>query len=294
MSVFAKIEGEPDSSTIVRRDLLKKIGAAFEGRTVVSYYTSFIHEVEISDEDVTILEDVIMHAKLDDGLLLIISSPGGSGLAAERIVNVCRQYSNSNFEVVVPKQAKSAATMICLGAKAIHMSPTSELGPIDPQFRQRLADGAVGFLPADIIVSSYEELMEDAVNTPGKVEPYLQQLARYDRRYVAVMKRESDLGEGMAAQILKTGMMSALSLPKIKAKIKPFTDASMLGSHGRPIFLDQASKCGLNIKPIDLSSAMWRDIMELHVRSNLVVSQAVCKMIESERHSFVAPVGELQ
>jgi ClpP class serine protease len=35
--------------------------------------------------------------------------------------------------VVVPDQAKSAATLIALGADEILMGPASDLGPIDPQ-----------------------------------------------------------------------------------------------------------------------------------------------------------------
>ena len=54
-------------------------------------------------------------------------------MTAERIIRVCRAYSNNNFEVLVSKMAKSAATMICFGADKIHMSKTSELGLIDPQ-----------------------------------------------------------------------------------------------------------------------------------------------------------------
>lgn len=71
---------------------------------------------------------------LSKGLIIMINSPGGDGLAAERIINVCRSYSGTGeYQVIVPGKAKSAATMVCFGASAIYMSPTSELGPVDPQ-----------------------------------------------------------------------------------------------------------------------------------------------------------------
>ncbi len=38
---------------------------------------------------------------------------------------------------LVPRNAKSAATLICLGAKEIHMGVMSQLGPIDPQINGR-------------------------------------------------------------------------------------------------------------------------------------------------------------
>ena len=36
--------------------------------------------------------------------------------------------------VIVPDQAKSAGTMFVLGADRVYMGPTSDLGPVDPQF----------------------------------------------------------------------------------------------------------------------------------------------------------------
>ncbi|GAH14065.1 unnamed protein product, partial [marine sediment metagenome] len=42
---------------------------------------------------------------LSKGLALIINSPGGSGLAAERIINVCRSYSGTEeFWAIVPNK----------------------------------------------------------------------------------------------------------------------------------------------------------------------------------------------
>ena len=76
------------------------------------------------------LESVLEVEHTSGRLVLIVNSPGGQALAAERIVNVCRAYSAGDFEVVVPHMAKSAATMICFGANRIHMSKTAQLGPV--------------------------------------------------------------------------------------------------------------------------------------------------------------------
>ena len=87
----------------------------------------------IDDSDSTMIEEVLRNLDLSNGLALIINSPGGDGLAAERIINVCRKYSKTNeFWAIVSDKAKSAATMVCFGASKILMSETSELGPIDP------------------------------------------------------------------------------------------------------------------------------------------------------------------
>jgi hypothetical protein len=42
-------------------------------------------------------------------------------------------FAKEKFIAAVPRRAKSAATLIALGAHEIHIGPLGELGPIDPQ-----------------------------------------------------------------------------------------------------------------------------------------------------------------
>lgn len=67
-------------------------------------------------------------------VLLLISSRGGRIEPAYLISKTCKRLSKEKFAVSVPRKAKSAATLIALGADEIHMGLISELGPIDPQF----------------------------------------------------------------------------------------------------------------------------------------------------------------
>lgn len=67
-------------------------------------------------------------------ILMIIQSGGGNIEPAYLISKTCKRLSKSKFNVVIPRKAKSAATLISLGANEIHMGLLSELGPIDPQF----------------------------------------------------------------------------------------------------------------------------------------------------------------
>ncbi len=66
-------------------------------------------------------------------ILLVLYSSGGFIDSAYLIGKLCREYSCGKFIVVVPRQAKSGATLICCAADEIHMGSLSELGPIDPQ-----------------------------------------------------------------------------------------------------------------------------------------------------------------
>lgn len=268
-----------------RQQIISDLENEFGGRCVVSYFTSFRYPVMMEFDDVDILEDVLQNCDLSTGLTLIINSPGGDGLAAEKLVTTCRAYANGDFEVVVPKKAKSAATIVCLGANKIWMSKTAELGAIDPQViygEERIS--------AHTIVESYRELLKEAVECEDKnIMPYLQQLGKYDYADIKEMEKQEDLVEKMTVDILRTGMMSGLSEKTIKKKIEVFTKPAVTGHHGRAILLETARDCGLNIKEIKTSSPVWKLLWELYVRTNHHVSRRAAKVIETKQHNFVVP-----
>jgi hypothetical protein len=62
---------------------------------------------------------------------LFLISNGGDTAVPWRIVSMIREVAKG-FDVIVPYNAMSAATMIALGADNIYMGPKGELGPIDP------------------------------------------------------------------------------------------------------------------------------------------------------------------
>jgi len=167
---------ETNQGHATRDTLYRKLEKQLESnKKVVALFTSFTWPVAIEDPDADMLEEVLQNTDLKGKeLVLLINSPGGDALAAERIVNICCSFSPNGFSVIVPKMAKSAATMVCFGAKKINMSKTSELGPVDPQIPIRDENGnIVRYLAAHEILESYEELMKKANQTTKRVEPYL-------------------------------------------------------------------------------------------------------------------------
>jgi len=66
-------------------------------------------------------------------ILLLVHSAGGRIEPAYLISKTCKRRSKEKFIVGVPRKAKSAATLLSLGADEVHMGLMSELGPIDPQ-----------------------------------------------------------------------------------------------------------------------------------------------------------------
>jgi hypothetical protein len=65
---------------------------------------------------------------------VILDSTGGSLDSAFKTVLYLSKYAE-NIGVYVPRKAKSAGTLLAIGANTIFMSPFSELGPLDTQVR---------------------------------------------------------------------------------------------------------------------------------------------------------------
>ena len=295
-TIHSRILEQVNQEHSTRADLYRQIEAEFGSHCrLVSFFTSFRYPVAISDADADMVEDVLRTTlRESDELVLMVNSPGGDPLAAERIVNICRSHSTrGKYSVVVPKMAKSAATMISLGARRILMSKTSELGPIDPQVPVMLeGETRRQFVAAHEVIKSFNDLMEQANTTTGRLAPYLQQLERYDARAIQRIKSAQELSDSIAVRTLESGMMNDHSESDIRERIKPLLDPAYSKAHGRPIYPDVAEQCGLSVEVQDLRSGLWSKIWELYVRLEYLVSTAGCKVVESGDEHYIVPAPQ--
>ena len=101
--------------------------------TLISYMAS--EKALVGPEDAGLLVDtiemVLPESRKFDRLDLFLHSPGGFLDSAYKITRICKEYTKE-FNVIIPLAAKSAATVIALGANEIIMTVFAELGPIDP------------------------------------------------------------------------------------------------------------------------------------------------------------------
>ncbi|WP_293298867.1 hypothetical protein [Pedobacter sp. UBA4863] len=126
-------------------------------------------------------------------VLMILLSNGGVPGSAYLIGKLCREYSSDRFVISIPRQAKSAATLLCCAADEIHMGSLSELGPIDPQ---------INGLPALGLKNSIEHISEIVSENPGSSQmfaKYLQlsiepiQIGYYERAAESAMQYAENL-----------------------------------------------------------------------------------------------------
>lgn len=117
--------------------------------------------------DADSIYNAVTNFKTEKPLLLFLTSNGGEIGSAYLIGKLCREYSKGNFVITVPRQAKSAATLLCCAAQEIHMGSMSELGPIDPQFSG---------LPALGLKNSIEHIAKLVKETPESAEMFAKYL----------------------------------------------------------------------------------------------------------------------
>lgn len=278
--------GELSQGHETRRHLYEEIEKELD-LPVISFFTSFTHPVMIEDEDADMIDGMLQPLNLEKGLALMISSPGGSGEASERIINILRSYSGTGeFVSIVPGKAKSAATMICLGAREILMGASSELGPVDPQIPISDGDGN-WMVSAFHVVDTYDTLFEDAVKAEGNLQPYIQQLGRYHASVIEHLRSVIGLSKDISIKSLQSGMMKGKTEDQIEKSIKIFLTPDDPKTHGRPIFRDTARESDLQIRDVDYKSKLWISIYELYLRLKYLTNGAnACKIIESKESNY--------
>jgi hypothetical protein len=129
-------------------------------------------------------------------VVLFLLSPGGDGEPAYQISKLCKSFAKDSFKVIVPRFAKSAATLLAIGADEIHMGPLGQLGPIDPQ---------IGGLPALGVSRALMTIASVAAQYPKSAEMF----ARYLRLALTVEQigycdRISDSAMQYAERLLST------------------------------------------------------------------------------------------
>jgi ClpP class serine protease len=111
-------------------------------------------------------------------VLMIIESGGGEIEPAYLISKTCKRLSKEKFVVSIPRRAKSAATLISLGAKEIHMGLLSELGPIDPQF------GGFPALGLSNAVEKIAAMTEKFPKSSDMFAKYLNEIPKHTRTWI--------------------------------------------------------------------------------------------------------------
>ena len=168
-----------------------------------------------------------------------------------------------NFTVIVPNFAKSAATMLCLGADEIMMAYLVELGPIDPQIRE---SPERPFLPARSFIDGLN-LARQNIKNGDPPAMYFPMLAKIRPEIISMCETALANSQQFAEKWLSNHI---LKNNKRQAKIvsRWLSDGKTYKSHGKGIdYYEAKEKLKLDVERIDPKTELWSMIWELYVRS---------------------------
>lgn len=246
----------------------------------------------IYDFCVPMFEDTLTTVSKDDRLYVMISSPGGDGETALRMVRSAHERC-SELRVIVPDQAKSAATIFALGADRIFMGSSSDLGPIDPQIPVASIDIARGpdFVAARQIIEAVkygEESIKERPDTYplhatllGQITGLTLQQAKF------AMNRTSDLViEMLESCPRRTGEEAAQIWERIKGPL--FEDTTY---HATSIGYKRALELDLPVDYLEPEEKLWKDIWFVYCQYLQLIRGGSIIYESQVASQILAPVG---
>ncbi len=243
-------------------------------------------------DDVMLLMDLLHQVPVGTSIDFLLNTPGGDVGAADKIARILRKRVGGvagGLRVIVPDYAKSAGTLVALGADTIVMSDSSELGPIDPQIISRDANGQPVQRPAHTYVDGYDALASK-INDPqsyadGKnTDAEKQLLAAFDPAHLNLCRQLIERSRQLAEALLKQGMLQDGTYTKVASDL---TDNDRWHSdHGAVIDSQDAQTMGLHVEYLDPNCREWQAYWRLYCEQRLTLGPGVSKLFESDYASL--------
>jgi len=211
------------------------------------------------------VEELIHDCSPEQDLHMLLTSPGGDGEAAVRIVRSLQQRCKL-LTIVLADQAKSAATLLTLGAHEILMGPFGDLGPIDPQLLLPGRDGSTQFVSAKDIIASVEDATRRIQEAP---ESYTLWASLFSN-ITGIIVQQARTGLARSSDQLREALAAnpdrgTEEIERLVDQLKgPLIDDPK--SHGAVFGYDDAIRAGLPAKKLEGTGEHWRDIWRLWSR----------------------------
>ncbi|MCX6468935.1 MAG: hypothetical protein NTW76_06430 [Corynebacteriales bacterium] len=241
-----------------RQTLIREI----EGQTGNTLLCIVSEHGQIARSHATAVVDLLHNVPNGANIDLLLNSPGGDIDTAEKLTNLVRKKAGAGtVRVIVPDYAKSAATLIALGADQIVMSDTSELGPIDPQVTLPDTAGGTSIHSARSYIDAYEQHAQ-ALRTDPEDPVARLMLDKFDPAVLEKLIRASKRSTVIASELLQSAMIKRK--PTADAIAAKLSDTAQWHSHGQMIGHEHCSGMGLTVTYLDPRSDLWETLWRLY------------------------------
>ena len=278
--------GQPPDFDGVRRKYLADLHGR-TGRNVILYASGWLQKtdappasVSIGDEDMQVFMEVC-HGLGNDGLDLILHSPGGSPEAAEAIVSYVRSRF-SDVRVIVPQLAMSAATMIACAADGIVLGEHSFLGPTDPQLVLPTPLG-VRMVPAQAVLDQFDRAKRECAD-PAVLSAWLPMLEQYGPDLVEQCESTLAMSKELVKTWLETYMFGGMEDRSRRAESVSewLADRKRFKSHARHIPRNEVEARGLKVLELEADPCLRDSVLSVfHSTMHTFTGTPVVKIVEN-------------
>ena len=219
-----------------RQAIIKQIEAR-TGRRLICFVSG--SKCVINEDDTMPFVDLLHNVWPDESMELLLHTPGGNIDAAEKLIRMVRsKVGEAEFYIIVPEFAKSAGTLMVLGADRVVMSDMSELGPIDPQLPFPDSYGKVRWQTVQNYLDAYDEYTKTLTEQPGNVAAQVM-LGKLDPAIVKLCQAVKERARQCAGDLLKRGMFReggnwTLTVSELIDTNRWLSHSQMISLGGRP------------------------------------------------------------
>lgn len=261
-----------------RQQLIKEIQAE-TGSKLICYVAGV--RAPVDREDVISFVDLLHTVSIGEPIDLLLQTGGGNIDAAEKLVTMMRKKTGSaRLRIIVPDYAKSAGTLMVLGADSVVMSDTSELGPIDPQVERSDRNGNLIWHSVTNYLDAYRKHSNALKKDPTDVTAQMM-LNKLDPETVILFENVMDRAREVGEDHLKLGMMNAVG--NWSLAVTALLDGKQFKTHGQPITWEDAldKSLGLAVEYLEPNNPLWLKYWQLYCLQLLAV-QDNQKLFEGE------------
>jgi len=267
---------------------------------IISYIANIMHPFSaMQQSDVDVMINFIQQfSGRSKKMYIIIESPGGDINVAIKIVKMLRAAFPEGFSIIVPNIAKSAATMLVLGADEVIMGPSSELGPIDPQIIVLTGNPQqpTTIISARFIVNFFKRMKDEVSVNPNLISVYYP-LAQQFRPDLIMMAEEAiEMAKLYAKGLLKQGLMKGATDREVDEVVGYLSGEKHPTLHDSPITYDMVRSLRLNVIYWGQDDLKWIKVLEYYFRAKALfqLNPNIVKLFETPSESIMQQVQIMQ
>jgi len=231
-------------------------------RSGVVVYPFFLRGVSISPSLVDDIYDDVRKKYQDcDGRLDVILDSGGGDIdSAYNLSMLLRKVGHKKLNFIIPRWAKSAATLLACSGNCIFMGPVAELGPIDPQITElNPLEGRLEQFSPLHIDSTLDLIRNEFEKGNEKLAKGLMERLQFPLT-LGSFRKSIDIGKQYLIKLLTSRMFTSADMDKVNGIAKRLTEG--YANHGFCININEATTIGLNVK--ELKNKELDVVWEIH------------------------------